>query len=72
MFGSNTGNYKPEITPYLDTFHAVYGDATNMRCFQKIIAFNKSPLKIIKNAFYFILKAFFDRKIFKFLFWVFE
>ena len=22
VFGSNTGKYKPEITPYLDNFHA--------------------------------------------------
>ena len=22
--GPNTGNYGPEITPYLDTFHAVF------------------------------------------------
>ena len=25
VFGLNTGNYGPEITPYLDTFHAVIG-----------------------------------------------
>ena len=24
VFGLNTGKYEPEITPYLDTFHAVY------------------------------------------------
>ena len=23
VFGLNTGNYGPEITPYLDTFHSV-------------------------------------------------
>ena len=23
VFGPNTGKYGPEITPYLDTFHAV-------------------------------------------------
>ena len=23
VFSSNTGKYEPEITPYLDTFHAV-------------------------------------------------
>ena len=23
VFGLNTGKYRPEITPYLDTFHAV-------------------------------------------------
>ena len=31
------------------------------------IFFNKSPLKMMKNAFYFILKALFVLKIFKFL-----
>ena len=31
------------------------------------ICFNKSPLKMMKNAFYFILKALFVLKIFKFL-----
>ena len=25
IFGLNTGKYGPEITPYLDTFHAVSG-----------------------------------------------
>ena len=24
VFGLNTGKYSPEITPYLDTFYAVY------------------------------------------------
>ena len=31
------------------------------------ICFNKSPLKMMKNAFYFILKALFVLKIFKVL-----
>ena len=31
------------------------------------ISFNKSPLKIMKNAFFFTLKALFVLKIFKFL-----
>ena len=31
------------------------------------ICFNESPLKIMKNAFYFILKALFVLKIFKYL-----
>ena len=31
------------------------------------ICFNESPLKFMKAAFYFILKAFFVLKIFKFL-----
>ena len=33
--------------------------------------FNESPLKVIKNAFYFILKALFVLKIFRFLSWLF-
>ena len=36
-----------------------------------IICFNDSPSKMMKNAFYFILKALFVLKIFKFLSWVF-
>ena len=32
-----------------------------------VICFFESPLKIMKNAFYFILKAFFVLKIFNFL-----
>ena len=30
VFSSNTGKYGPEITPYLDTFHAVYRIAYNL------------------------------------------
>ena len=33
------------------------------------IFFNESPLKIMKNAFYFILKALFVLRIFRFLSW---
>ena len=32
----------------------------------------ESPLKMMKNAFYFILKALFVPKIFKFLSWIFD
>ena len=35
------------------------------------ICFSESPLKMMKNAFYFILKALFVLKIFKFLSWFF-
>ena len=35
------------------------------------ICFNENPLKMMKNAFYFIVKAFFVLKIFNFLFWLF-
>ena len=36
-----------------------------------ITCFNDSPLKMMKNAFYFILKAIFVLKIVKFLSWLF-
>ena len=35
------------------------------------ICLNESPLQVMKNAFYFILKALFVLKIFKFLPWLF-
>ena len=35
------------------------------------ICYNESPLKMMGNAFYFILKAHFVCKIFKFLSWLF-
>ena len=39
---------------------------------KKIICFNDSPSKMMRNAFYFILKALFLLKIFKFLYWLIE
>ena len=39
---------------------------------KSFICFNESPLKMMKNAFYFILKVFFIFKIFKFLSWLFS
>ena len=36
------------------------------------ICFNDSPPKMMKNVFYFILKALFVIKIFKFLSWLFD
>ena len=36
-----------------------------------IISFNESPSKMMKNDFYFILKALYALKIFKFLSWLF-
>ena len=42
LFGLNTGKYGPEKTPYLDTFHAVYGVKKRkiglkwVKCFHKI------------------------------------
>ena len=37
----------------------------------RVICFIEIPLKMIKNAFYFILKALFVLKIFNFLLWLF-
>ena len=37
-----------------------------------VICFIESPFKMVKNAFYFILKALFVLKIFKFLSWLFS
>ena len=37
---------------------------------RRVLAY-ESPLKIMKNAFYFILKALFVLKIFEFLSWLF-
>ena len=38
---------------------------------KNVICFNDSPSKIMKHAFYFMLKALFVLKIFKFLSWIF-
>ena len=38
---------------------------------KKLVCVTESPLKMMKNAFYFILKALFFLKIFKFLSWLF-
>ena len=32
VFNPNTGKYRPEITPYLDTFHAVYAASIAFTC----------------------------------------
>ena len=45
----------------------IKGDLSGLRQFLAI----ESPLKIMKNVFYFTLKALFVLKIFKFLFWLF-
>ena len=43
----------------------------NFHLQKKMFWFNKSFLKMLKNAFYFILKALFILNIFNFLFWLF-
>ena len=59
VFGLNTGKYEQEKIPYLDTF-------------LKQFLPTESPWKMIKNSNYFILKALFILKIFKFLSWLFD
>ena len=39
---------------------------------KNILWFNESSLQVVKNTFYFILKALLDLKIFKFLSWLFR
>ena len=54
----------------LETMHHKKNPARpTLLTFKKIcfICFNESPLKMMKNAFYFILKVLFVLKIFKFL-----
>ena len=49
-----------------DKFHLKVGFSPSKN--NSFIRFNENPLNMMKNAFYFILKAFFVLKIFKFLF----
>ena len=46
VFSPNTGKYGPEITPYLDTFHAVRGvwfTCTFLNHFRKAVSNNYAP-----------------------------
>ena len=36
VFSPNTGKYGPEITPYLDTFHAVYNKQSKLNALKLI------------------------------------
>ena len=57
--GNNIGRYrKTETLRYLKS---------DCHLHKKIILFNESHLKMMKNDFYFILKVLFVHKIFKFL-----
>ena len=49
-----------------NTFISLKSDSHHPKKFV-FICFNKSPLKVMKNAFYFILEALFVIQIFKFL-----
>ena len=52
------------------SFFALNSDSQPPKKFL-FICFNDSPSKLKKNAFYFILKALYILKIFKFLSWLF-
>ena len=41
VFSLNTGKYQPEITPYLDTFHAVVISLTRHSHFSPLIFFTR-------------------------------
>ena len=47
VFSPNTGNYGPEITPYLDTFHAVVGILNEESCSH--VPFNTEASKTISR-----------------------
>ena len=55
-------------------FHKWYWDRylkSDSHLQKKCICFNDNPSKMMKNVFYFILKALFVLNIFKFLSWLF-
>ena len=52
---------------YKEHFYDLKSDFTFQKCF---ISLNESPLKMMKNAFYFTLKTFFVLQKFKFLIWL--
>ena len=64
----NTYQSLPIINPYLEILNQylkclnVGLSPSKKNCF---ICFNKSPIKMMKNAFYFILKALFILEMFK-------
>ena len=51
----------------MDLKHVVFKVALSPSKKNFVISFNDSPSKMMKNVFYFILKALFVLKIFKFL-----
>ena len=54
--------YKPKTVTFIHSKFDSYLPKKNC-----VICFDESPLKMMKNAFYFILKVLFVLKIFKFL-----
>ena len=50
VFSPNTGKHGPEITPYLDTFHAVIGQSRKVALFKNDLTYsflNKDFCRII-------------------------
>ena len=68
VFKKKTKYFRKKLNPrslfFLNTFLKVGLSPSKKNCFICLI---ESPLKMIKNAFYFILKALFVLKKFKFL-----
>ena len=65
-------SYKYEITPLskiakMILFQKIHLNSDSHLPKKFFVCFNDSPSKVMKNAFYFILKALFVLKIFKFL-----
>ena len=60
--------YSQGKTPELESLLKLDSHLPKKFCF---ICFTESPLKMMKNAFYFILKALLVLKVFKFLSWLF-
>ena len=58
------------IQPKHGQFHSFLKSDSHLSKNNCFIYFNESPLQMFKNAFYFILKALFALKIFKFLYWL--
>ena len=67
MYLSSGNNCLEENSSYLGNIKAGLPPSKK----NSFVYFNESPLKIMINAFYFILKAVFVFKIFKFLSWLF-
>ena len=66
IFGLNTGKYGPEITPYLDTFHAVSGSkiAQHQISYSNDSSHKNLKKKLVSNM-HFRLQKNFRRILFK-------
>ena len=63
----HTKEKERDESQFVTNYLGIRGSPSDLRQFLA----TKSPLKMMKNAFYFTLKALFVLKIFKFLSWVF-